>query len=263
MPKLIGPITYTGTFNNMTAYKMRGSDKIILRMKGGASKEQIKNSTCFAQVRKNNAEFGASAKAAARIRLALTYIKHLADPGSTGRLNSLCKTILKQDSVNLHGQREVSFAKHGQLLEGFNFNKELLLNSVIRHPFSCTVNRDTGSATLLIPALIPGVNFYSPPQHHLCRFIIVLGLVPDITFKTDSYLPIPQIGSRETVHSEWFSTRNQLDEQRFELQFQNFTGLENSNSMILAIGVEYGQAVSNKVIERVPYAGCASILATG
>ena len=263
MPKIVGPIEYTGTFNNMTAYKMRGSDRIIIRMKGGSSKEQIKTHPNFASVRKNNAEFGASAKAAACIRNAIVFVKHLADPGSTGRLNSLCKTILKQDRVNHRGQREISFTKHRQLLEGFNFNKELLLNGVIRHPLSCTLNRNTGSASVIIPALMPGVNFYNPPQYFLCRFIITLGLVPDIIFKTDSYLPIPELNMRKTIYTEWFSTRKPLDEQGFDLQLEMLTDLADSNTMLLAIGVEYGQAESNNVIGPVKYGGCASIVATG
>jgi len=139
----------------------------------------------------------------------------------------------------------------------------LLLNTVIRHPVSCKVSRDTGSADVVIPSMIPGVNFYNPPQFQLCRFIIVLALIPDIVFGTDSYTHLKPMGERDEIYTEWISTRKPLDEQRFELQIKDLNRLIDSNSMVLAIGVEYGQAVSNTVIERVKYGGCASILATG
>ena len=84
-----------------------------------------------------------------------------------------------------------------------------------------------------------------------------------MVFKTDSYLPIPLIRERDVIYTEWFSTKKPLDEQRYELQLKDLTMLVDSNSMVMATGLEYGQAVSNTVIERLKYGGCASILATG
>ena len=43
MAILKGPIKYTGNLDDLSAYTMRGTDKIILRRKGGASALQIKN----------------------------------------------------------------------------------------------------------------------------------------------------------------------------------------------------------------------------
>ncbi len=42
MAFLSGANTYTGPVGDATAYHMRGIDRIILRQKGGASKQHIK-----------------------------------------------------------------------------------------------------------------------------------------------------------------------------------------------------------------------------
>ena len=41
MGTLHGNLSFTGSISNISAYTMRGHDKVILRTKGGASKKQI------------------------------------------------------------------------------------------------------------------------------------------------------------------------------------------------------------------------------
>jgi hypothetical protein len=260
MAKLIGPIQYTGTIQDLSAYKMRGLDKIILRSKGGPTKQQIKNGRNFINVRRNNAEFAASTKAAASIRRALFAVKRLADPAATGRLNAICKAILKQDPRSERGKREVLFSQYGELLVGFNFNKNLLLNTVIRHPMFTSVDRSTGKASVEIPALIPGINFYCPPAFKLFRLTIALALVPDVLFRNGDYKynSTTQVG--KSVYSEWFSAKSQIQTQSFELEIDDPLVAENNFSMILAIGVEFGEAGNNNSIVPVRYGGCAGIV---
>ena len=265
MGKLIGALEFTGSLGRISAYKMRGSDQIIIRRTGGASKEKIKTDPSFERTRENNSAFGGSSKAAQGIRQALFNIKPLGDASLTGRLTALCRVIMNLDADHLRGERSVLFSRKRLLLEGFNFNKHLLFNSVIRQSLTCNLYRDSGNAKLIIPALVPSANFYSPPQHHLFRFIIALGLIPDMVFKpSEGYLlEANLIKGNNAIFSEWFPTRKPLAEQTFELQLENFTGLQDNLSMILGIGIQYGYAVSNSIIEPVKYAGCASILATG
>jgi len=40
MAELLSGFEFTGRLGNITAYKMKGSDKIILRTRGGASKKE-------------------------------------------------------------------------------------------------------------------------------------------------------------------------------------------------------------------------------
>ena len=72
---------------------MKGSDKIILRTKGGASKEKIKKGKEFATTRRLNSEFGGRAVASKYIMRSLFPLKALADYNIAGPLNALIKPI--------------------------------------------------------------------------------------------------------------------------------------------------------------------------
>ena len=170
MSKLEGNILFTGSMGNLSAYKRRGSDKIILRTKGGASKDKIKNDPAFALTRKYNSEFGGCSKAAAFVRKAIIGLWHMADPDSTGQLNALAHTIQKLDTIHAAGERAIRFSQYRYLLDGFNMTSQLHFNTVIRHPVSVSVLRTNGSARLELPGLLPGVNFYTAPQYHIGRY---------------------------------------------------------------------------------------------
>ena len=54
MANLTGNFSFTGSISNLSAYKRRDLDKVILRTKGGARKEKIKKDPAFALTRKHN-----------------------------------------------------------------------------------------------------------------------------------------------------------------------------------------------------------------
>ena len=60
MAKLIGEFQFEGSIGNLSAYKRKDSDKIILRTKGGPSKRRIKTAPEFAVVRLYNLEWNGS-----------------------------------------------------------------------------------------------------------------------------------------------------------------------------------------------------------
>lgn len=264
MAKIEGPILFTGSIGNLSAYKRRGSDKIILRTKGGASKDKIKNDPAFARTRDNNTEFGASSTAGTYIRGALFAIKHLADHNISGQLNALARYIMKLDTVNKEGERDIRFSQYHYLLDGFSLNRNLPFNTVIRHPVSCTLSRMSGTASLVLPNLVPGVNLYNPTQYPLYRFIMVLGVIPDMVLGPTGYHPAnPVQYSAECFTTQWFAAKDPLPEQNFDIALKKFTGLEESNSLVLTIGIEFGYPVSDHLTTAVKYAGTAVILATG
>lgn len=263
MPKLTGAIQFTGKLGNLSAYTMQGHEGIILRGKGGASKEMIKNHPNFALTRLNNAEFGASSKAGKAVREAIFMVKHLANYNFSGDINAIAKTILKQDSVNKWGERAILFSQYHELLEGFSLNRQLFFNTVVRHQIICKLNRDAGSVSLELPNLLPGINFYTPPGQRLYQFIFTLGVIPDMVFTLTGYRPQdPVIYHPQTFTSEWYSTAAQLTAQTINLQLENFNGLINSNSLVLAAGIGFGYPLSNNIVQAVKYAGTATILAT-
>jgi hypothetical protein len=148
------------------------------------------------------------------------------------------------------------------MLEGFTLNRQLLFNSVVRHPVTCALSRDEGKASLVLPALVPGINFYTPPGKHLYRFIFTLGVIPDMIFTPDGYKPqAPQYHSTYLI-TEWHTVTELTTQLSFDLLLENFTGLDTSNSLVVAAGIEFGFPLSNDIIQSVKYAGTACILAT-
>ena len=80
-----------------SVYKMKGCNYTIIRRKGGPTETMIKESRKFREVRNNNGNFGAAAKAAGMIKNAIKPVKHLTNISNFGQLTSLCLSILKMD----------------------------------------------------------------------------------------------------------------------------------------------------------------------
>ncbi|HEX3009510.1 MAG TPA: hypothetical protein VHO90_18030 [Bacteroidales bacterium] len=47
MARLKGTVEFTGSLGNITAYTMRGSDKIILRARGGRAGKKLRKTTAL------------------------------------------------------------------------------------------------------------------------------------------------------------------------------------------------------------------------
>src|SRR5688572_15681242 len=123
MAQLDGVIQFTGSLQNLSAYKMRGSDKIILRKKGGPTRKQVKHSPKFENTRRNNKEFSGRAAAAGHIKRSLHPLLFLADYNIVGPLNALLRVIQKMDVTSGWGKRHIMLTKQPRLLEGFTLNR--------------------------------------------------------------------------------------------------------------------------------------------
>ena len=256
---------FTGRLQNMTAYKMNGSDKIILRAKGGASKNKVLHSPSFARTRENFTEFGGCARATRDIRLAIHPVKHLADFNFTATLNALTKKIQLMDQVNERGKRAVCISQYRYLLEGFQLNRGHTFDSVVRHPLRYTMDRETASASVQLPELVPGLNLHIPWHNPLFRFVLALGFVPDRTFSGPGY------GMRNdtqhfpvaTVCTSWHSVSQPAAAELNGLELGLSGGMAEENTMLLSVGVEMGVPVSAAVTDVVKRVGCGKILGVG
>lgn len=263
MAFLTNGINFTGSLGALSAYKVRGSDKIIVRTKGGASKAQIRQSAVFARTRENNAEFTGCGYAVKCIRQALFPVKHLADYNFTSTLVKLAKSIQLLDTTGDRGQRIIQLSRHRYLLEGFQLNRKNTFDSVLRHPVQCTIERETGTAELLLPGLIPGLNLLLPWQYPFFRFIITFGIIPDIEFNGSSYKSVEKQSLPVSVRTAWQLVKQSCEAQRIELSLPDLALLNDASTLMVGIGIEMGLPVSDQLIDRVRYVGCAKILATG
>lgn len=259
-------LQFTGGISGLSAYTMKGSDKIILRTKGGPTKAQIKKSPNHSNTRLYISEFGGASKAASFIRHAIFPVRHLNDYRYGATLTSLCKHIQRLDKVNVLGERSIAISQHRYLLEGFHLNKQYTLDHVIRHPLTYAIQRNTGTATIHIPQLQPRINLHIPWQQTHYRFIISLGIVSDCTYTADrgynSPGSLPGLAT-ERIYSPWYSTEQSLDAQTFTVQLSSPELLEDNMSMILAMGFEMDMPIIYPYTQKKHHTGCAKIITVG
>ena len=162
MAKLHTAFPFIGTVGDLTYYKRRDIDEIIVRHKGGAYKERIKKDKAFVNTRKVNAEFGGRSAATKRIISMLFPMKAVADHSFSGELNSLLRAVQQMDTQNDWGKRSVKLSDNPALLSGFSLNKKNSFASIVRNPVRFELDRDNLSAAINLPDLLPGINFFVP-----------------------------------------------------------------------------------------------------
>ncbi|MBT1704011.1 hypothetical protein [Chryseosolibacter indicus] len=261
MAILSSEITFTGSIGQLSAYKMRGSDKIIIRKKGGASKEKIKHDAAFANTRRVNAEFGGRATASKWIMKMLSRVKPLADYNVAGSLNSLLKPI-QMGSEGVYGKRGIELSQKPHLLEGFSLNRITPIESVIRTPIVCSVSRENLSARIEIPALVPDINFQVHQRHPMYKIIAVLGIVPDLFHQEWGYSPSDRAYDNiypEITATEWMPSLKESAPTVLELAYSGTQLPDNKFSIMLSVGICYGKMTDTNTIEQVKHAGSAKI----
>jgi hypothetical protein len=259
MAKLEGNIQITGSLDNLSFYKMRGSDKIIVRKKGGPSRKQVKHSPKFELTRRNNREFGGRAQAAQSIKQVLNSLRFLADYNITGPLNALLKPIQKMDTGNQWGKRSIILSKNARLLEGFSLNRRYQLDSIVRTPVLCAVQ---GQQVIIdIPDLLPGLNFIAPGNYPWYKFIATAGLVPDLYYKDDlwGYQPKSDYNyDPKDTYTGWLPVNTRAASLKLSID-----GLPapkpGDHSMLIAVGIAFGTMQGSDIMP-VKYVGAAKVL---
>jgi hypothetical protein len=267
MAHLTSQIEFVGPVGGLSFYKRRDSDKIIIRSKGGASKEKIKTSERFVRVRRNNMEFGARSSATRQIRRAIEPLKFIADYNFTGYLNSLLKPIQLLDTVSDKGKRNVYISRNPHLLEGFNLNRKSPFESMIINPVQYSLYKDSFSGFVEFPALLPGNNFILPQGNYpYYRFVMTIGFIPDMIYNPD-FNKNYRAESKEQeynpaqIKSDWFPVAVGSASTKLEVQLKPPQELPAHFSLMMAAGVCFGKIARDGSVEPVKYVGCAKILA--
>jgi hypothetical protein len=257
MARLDGVIQFTGSLENLSAYKMRGSDKIIIRKKGGPSRKQVKKSPNFEITRRNNMEFGGRATMAAIIKQNLHPLLFLADYNITGPLNALLKPIQVMDIESESGRRNILLTKEPRLLEGFTLNKRYLFESIVRTPVTCSVQPE--QVLIDIPALMPEINFLRPGNYSWYRFIGVAAQVPDMYYDPRGYKPKEDARYLPSfTHGDWLPVNRYEPASQLIIQGMRRKKPAGCSTMI-SIGVGFGQSQGD-TIQPEKYVGAAKVM---
>jgi hypothetical protein len=149
MAKQKSIFTIVGTIDGLTFYKT--IDGYLVRKKIGHSRERIKKDPRFERTRENSEEFKVAAFAGKLLRNAIRpLLQSAADARVTSRLTGLMTRILKEDTFSYRGSRNpntgINSVNGRAMLKSFNFNKNSILNSILKNPY--TVNTTTNEIVI-------------------------------------------------------------------------------------------------------------------
>lgn len=259
----------TGSMAMVSMYTRLGSDEVIIRTKGGPKKRHIKTKPQFEAVRRNNSEWAGCTKMASQIRSALERLKHIEDYPVNGALNAICKEIQKLDSAGEHGKRSVLLSEHKEMLLGFSLSRKQVLESVLRVPLEYTLNRETGLATISIPAFNADMYLYNFRKLPYYRIIACFSGVSDMMLNESG---------REYEHksencydrkdgvfcSEWLPAMGWQEALDISLiYYLEPNPVPDYMTLMLSVGVEFGQKSYGDITEPVKYSGTAKIIKVG
>ncbi len=266
MAKIKGVLQATGSIRGISFYTRMGSEEVIMRTKGGASREKIRKSPKFEKLRQCQKEWSGCTKMGSGIRLALGELPRLADYGVSGTLNGIAKTLQKMDMEQPVGQRDVLLSVQRDILAGFSMNRKYSFDSVLRATPTAVIDRYNLCAGVTIPRINTDIHLVNFPKLPFFRILVTFGTLSDMVYNPDTKDYVPRDYSYHaggyTLKSEWFPTQGVVEEQSFNpvMKYSNPGDLSDATTMILGIGVEFGTAgYDGKPIE-VKYAGCGKVL---
>lgn len=269
MATIKGPVQLEGGVGGMSFYTRRGSDKIIVRTKGGPSKQAIKNSPGFENLRLNQKEWKGCTAFASRLRFAFGGLHRVADYNLTPALNAFAKNLQKTDENSEKGKRNILFSSYRNSLNGFNFNRNYLFNSVLRVSPVAVINRENVSASISLPRINTEIDMLNVQRLPYFRLVASLGAVSDMLYDepTNTYNPVYEQmhGINATYTGEWVPAENILPEQTIEISMnENFRKtLTEDITLIVSIAVEFGKVGFTGAPQEVKYAGSGKVLVCG
>jgi len=258
---------FTGRIGNLSFYKVSGSDRIIVREKGGPSAERVKTDPQFARTRENGSELGAASTAGRHIRQLLRLQTTGSQLHVHTDINSCLRSLIPLDTASARGERHVLISRGRQALEGLSLNTGDLFDSVVRATLTCIPSRETYSASLDIPALIPGGNLRLSGSLPMYRIVATLIYVPDFIYAGPKikYIPAPGHDTRSTVTIEtpWYPAVEGSPATTLNLQLSMPMPPPNEQySLLLAVAIHQGEVHQGMRITKVQKAGAAKVLKT-
>lgn len=257
---------FSGKFNGISIYELKGVG-LVARKSGGHSKEKQKRDDKLDLFCRAGTEFGGRSALAKQVKWALRLHKFCMDPNVAGRLNAVLKPVQVLDNISELGKRNIYLSAHKDYLKGFSLSKEQPFDTVVSLSPQCTIDRANLTATIKIPAMIPGVNFHTKDQSpHFC-FIATLAAVPDVVWSSGRYVSVFDSAQSPSYadadgRTGWFSLLGGSPAQEMILRSDDRPPNDNF-TLVVTIGICYGVQQTVHEIAMKPYGGSGKILDVG
>ena len=262
-----GALQMTGGIKGVSFYTTTGSDKVIMRTKGGPKARRMKTGEEFENVRKHQTEWAGSVKFARSVGDALGDIYRLADYNVWSVLCGMGKNLMSLDTVHPAGQRNLMLSEYRKVLENFSLNRNFQFNSVLRINPEFEIDKPTLNAWVSIPQINTEMDLQNIQKLPYFRVMVTLGIVSDVVYvpgeKQSTYEPVNEFtGSRLSTISEWFSTEDIINEQTLNVKLDaEVLKMTDDVTVLLGIGVEFGKVSFAGQITPVKHAGSGKVLA--
>ena len=263
MAKLNSILKLYGSLEGLTIYKLPGVEAPVVRSTWGPSRHDILTKPCYALTRLTLAETGGRSRAVSGLMKAFQPLKPLADFDTAGQGQRLLRAIQKGDTQSELGKRAVLLSRFPQLLEGFNLTRRTTFDTVVQGELHTRLSRDTLTASVELPDLLPRLTFFPPEGYPYCRVIAILGVAPDLLFAQPKYTTDGDFTNcpAQSVHTAWFAAGAGLPAQTLSLALPYLPPSE-AFSLVLTVGLQLGEPGLTGGIEPVRRrVGSAKILA--
>ena len=258
-----------GSMANVSMYRMHGTDKLVVRTKGGPTKEQIKTLPQFQVLRQNNNEWAGCTLMGSQIRWSFKVMNRLEDYSVTGALNAICKEVQKLDTENEQGKRAIRLSEHKSMILGFPFSKKQVLESVLRVPYETSLDRQSVKAEIHIPEMNADMYLYNFRKLPYYRIVACLSGACDMMIPEEG----KEYGSpftgycdkeRGVFESAWIQTLGMQPAMNITLQYPlEEDPIPDQVTLLLCIGIEFGKPGSGNITTPVKYAGTGKIVRVG
>ena len=268
-----GPIKFTGSVAGYSFYTVAGSDKVIMRTKGGPDPKKMKKHKKFAKVRLHQQEFAGAKKFSDSIRFGLGETYHLHDMNVFAKWCGMGKSIIGLDTETALGERPLMLSSYRSELENYSLNVAYPFNSVLRVTPQFEINKEAFQATVKIPVINSKMDVLNVQKLPYFRLIMSLGIVSDVIYKTvievnrEVRKYVPDLGYTngysQSYTTDWFSTDDLINEQTLEVKLDR-TDIEvhpADLTFLLGVGIEFGQVGVGSKTFPVKRACCGKILA--
>ena len=266
MATVKGPFEFTGSIKGVSFYTQRGSDKVIMRSKGGPSKEKIARSPKFEKLRLNQQEWTGCVKMSRAMITSFYELKRLADFNVSAAFNGIAKSIQKTDTENPLGKRAILFSKYRQSLDSYQLNRKYPFTSTLRINPQWKIDRENLQGEITLPRIHTGTQLVNFPNLPYFRILVTLGSLSDmqVSGTRNEYSPVNEDLHELSCHwtSPWYSTEAIVDEQQMSLCIgeELQSKLTDDVTLVLGIGVEFGKVGFDGNPVEVKYAGCGIVL---
>ena len=224
-----GILPLKGTIGGITFYKSK--DGFIAREKGGLDPSRIAKDPAFQRTRENGAEFGRAGKAGKSVRNALrTLLLNISDSRMIARLTKEMMKVIKADTVNPRGMRNVIDGKL-ELLNGFEFNSNSQLGTILFATFSKNMDRVTGELSVSIASFIPAHGIAAPVG---ATHFKITSAGAAIDFVNGSF----EADFKSTAELPWDETATAA------INLVNAVTANSTNPLFLVLGIEFYQQVN-------------------